>query len=173
MKCANHSRAGTASAKTRAKLSVANRAENNSNWGGGTTTRSSDGRVFLRVPGSERHLHPTVYSDGRILRYGYVWNCAHPEDPVRPGDVIHHINENPSDDRLENLEKTTQSDHAAHHTAGRKHTAETRARMSKAHKERIARDGYHWTGKSHTEEARENMRRAQQARRAREREQKG
>jgi hypothetical protein len=101
-----------------------------------------------------------------------VWNRANPDDPVRPGDVIHHINENPSDDRLENLEKTTQDRHARHHS-GRKHTPETRARMSKAQKERIAREGHSWTGKSHTEEARENMRRVQQARRAREREQKG
>lgn len=171
-KCANHDRVGKASAETRAKLSSANRTTNNNNWGGGTRTRSSDGRVFIRVPEGERHLHPTVYKDGYILRYVYVWNRAHPDDPVQRGEVIHHINESPSDDRLENLEKTVQKRHASHHTAGRPMPAEVRAKISKAHRERIARDGYHWTGKSHTEEARENMRRAQQERRARERAQR-
>ncbi|MDX3311596.1 NUMOD3 domain-containing DNA-binding protein [Streptomyces sp. ME08-AFT2] len=171
-KCANHDRVGKASAETRAKLSAANSGKNNNNWGGGTRTRAHDGRVFFRVPRQERHLHPTVYKDGYILRYVYVWNRVHPEDPVRRGDVIHHINENPSDDRIENLEKTTQPRHASHHSTGRQMPEETRAKISNAHKERIARDGYHWTGKSHTEEARENMRRAQQARRTRERQQK-
>lgn len=170
--CANHSRTGTISQETRAKLSAANRATKNNNWKNGTRTRK-DGRVLFRVPEAERHLHPTIYKDGYILRYVYVWNTAHPDNPVRRGEVIHHVNENPSDDRLENLEKTVQKHHAHHHGNGRKHTAETRAKMSEAHRARIARDGYHWKGKTHTEEARENMRRAQQARRLRERSQEG
>lgn len=170
-KCANHDRVGKASAQTRAKLSDANRGSSNNNWGGGTKTRR-DGRVLVRVPESERHLHPTVYKDGYILRYVYVWNRSHPDNPVRRGDVIHHINENPSDDRLGNLEKTVQRHHAAHHGTGRMMSAETRAKISNAQRARIARNGYHWTGAAHTEEARENMRQAQQARRAGEREQK-
>lgn len=172
-KCANHDRVGKASTETRAKLSAANRAAKNNNWGGGTRTRSSDGRVFVRVPEGERHLHPTVYKDGYILRYVYAWNRAHPEDPVRQGDVIHHINEDPSDDCVENLEKTTQRRHMSHHAAGRSMTPEARARISRSQRERIARDGYHWTGRRHSEEALENMRRAQQNRRARERGQQG
>lgn len=124
------------------------------------------------MPEKERHLHPTVYKDGYILRYVYVWNRAHPDNPVQRGEIIHHINENPTDDRPENLEKTVQARHATHHSAGRTMSAEARAKISKAQRERIARDGYHWTGKTHSEEARENMRQAQQARRAGERGQK-
>lgn len=169
-KCANHDRVGKANAATRAKLSEANRAENNNNWGGGTRTRSSDGRVFIRVPEAERDQHPTIYKDGYILRYVYVWNRTHPDDLVQHGQVIHHKNEDPTDDRPENLEKTTQSVHATHHNAmKRAHSEETKAKMSKSQRERIAREGSHWEGRPHAQETRERMRQAQQVRRARER----
>ncbi|HEX9832549.1 MAG TPA: HNH endonuclease [Mycobacterium sp.] len=96
--------------------------------------------MFIRVPLGERHLHPTIRNDGYIQRYQYVWNTHHPDDPVREGDVIHHINEDPADDRIENLEKTTQSKHAREHGIGREHTEESRALMSKAQLARRARE---------------------------------
>lgn len=126
----------------RKKISDATRAEANPNWGGGQWV-SNEGRVFVRVPDSERTRHPTMRRDGYIQRYQYVWNNAHPEDPVREGDVIHHLNGNPADDRLENLEKTTQSVHAREHGLGRKHTPEARARMRASQKARRDRERGH------------------------------
>lgn len=48
-----------------------------------------------------------------------VWNHYHPEDKInsRDGFVIHHINENRSDDRIENLSKMTYKEHnGLHHS---------------------------------------------------------
>jgi hypothetical protein len=125
--------------EVKAKISKKTRGEANPNWAGGQWT-SDEGRIFVRVPDVERHLHPTMRKDGYIQRYQYVWNTAHPEDPVLPGDVIHHLNEDPADDRLENLEKTTQSKHARDHALGRRHTPEARARMRASQKTRRERE---------------------------------
>lgn len=52
-----------------------------------------------------------------------VWNHYHPEDKInsRDGFVIHHINENRSDDRIENLMKMTYKEHNTLHLSGEKH----------------------------------------------------
>jgi DNA-directed RNA polymerase specialized sigma24 family protein len=36
---------------------------------------------------------------------------------LRPDELVHHVNEDPTDDRPENLEITTRADHARHHTS--------------------------------------------------------
>lgn len=136
--CANKA-PGRMTEGVKRKISKSVSAESNPNWSGGAWV-SNEGRVFVRVPTNERYLHPTIRKDGYIQRYQYVWNTNHPEDPVREGDVIHHINEDPADDRIENLEKTTQSKHAREHGTGRAHTAESRALMSRAQRERRARE---------------------------------
>ena len=168
-KCANNDRAGKVSAETRAKLSAANRAERNNNWRGGTRTRSIDGRVFIRVPDDERHLHPTLHHDGYVLRYHYVWNLANPGNPVQKGEAIHHINHDPTDDRIENLEKTVQSEHARNHGYEQVQTAETLAKKSASLKRYYRVNVHPGAGKKMSEKSLKNMREAQQARRARER----
>ena len=48
-----------------------------------------------------------------------VWNFHNPEDEIISNDgfVIHHINENRSDDRIENLKKMTYREHnTLHHS---------------------------------------------------------
>lgn len=52
------------------------------------------------------------------LRYRVVWDETHPDDPVLPGEVIHHMNHDPSDDRPENLMKLSQGQHAREHDFG-------------------------------------------------------
>lgn len=123
----------------KSKISGATRGEANPNWAGGQWI-SNEGRVFIRVPDDERHLHPTIRKDGYIQRYQYVWNTHHPDDPVRIGDVIHHLNEDRTDDRIENLEKTTQPEHARNHGLGRRHTDESRKLMSDVQLARRARE---------------------------------
>jgi hypothetical protein len=115
-------------AEVRAKIGAAIDGELNGNWVSGSWV-SNEGRVFVRVPPGERHLHPTIRSDGYIQRYQYNWNNRYPDDPVKRGDIIHHVNEDRTDDRVENLEKLTQSEHARRHGLGRRHTEESKARM--------------------------------------------
>lgn len=61
-----------------------------------------------------------VNVEGRaVLRARYVWDQTHPDDPVLPGEVIHHINHDPTDDRPENLMKLRgHSQHAKEHDFG-------------------------------------------------------
>lgn len=128
-------------AEVRAKIGAAVEAERHPNWTGGHwAAAQNQGRMYVRVPKAERHLHPTIRRDGYIRRYHYVWNRAHPEDPVRRGEVIHHQNEDPTDDRLENLFKTVQSKHAREHGAGRKHRPESRTLMREVQKTRRERE---------------------------------
>lgn len=121
----------------RDKIGASVHAENHPKWTGGTWI-GDFGTVYIRLPDDERGRHPTMRRDGYIRRYHYVWNKAHPDNPVRRGDVIHHKNENHQDDRIENLEKIQQSDHARGHGLGRKHRPESRAYMSEVQRARRA-----------------------------------
>jgi hypothetical protein len=49
-----------------------------------------------------------------------VWNVTHPEDPLRVGELIHHINGNHNDNRPENLAKATKSTHPGMHSEMRR-----------------------------------------------------
>jgi hypothetical protein len=82
------------------------------NKGGWILRTGSRGYMRVPVPREERHLHPTVDARGYIARSHYVWNVAHPDDPVRPGQTVHHVNGDSLDDRPNNLERCeSQSDH--------------------------------------------------------------
>ena len=90
----------------------------NHNYKGGWILISGKGHRLFRMPLSlaERGNHPTVDQRGTIARSHYVWDLTHPDDPVLPGEVIHHMNGQSLDDRPENLAKlANQSVHAALH----------------------------------------------------------
>jgi hypothetical protein len=58
-----------------------------------------------------------VMIDGvRVMRYHAVWNAAHPDDPVKPGEAIHHIDGDVENDVIENLQKMSQSEHKTLHS---------------------------------------------------------
>lgn len=99
---------------------------------------NAEGRIFIWVPLEKRHLHPTIRRDGYIQRYVYVWNIHNPDDPMTRGFIVHHKNEDRIDDRIENLERMTQSEHARLHLAGRRKTSQTRQRMKDAWVQRKA-----------------------------------
>lgn len=58
--------------------------------------------------------------DGRyVMRSRVVWSETNPDDPLLPGEVIHHINRVRDDDRPENLQKfRTHAEHTLHHKTG-------------------------------------------------------
>jgi hypothetical protein len=71
--------------------------------------------------GGEKPGRKRVYVgrvDGKpkyIARAHCVWNQAHPDDPVLPGDEVHHIDHNKQNDAPENLMKMNGKDHAIFH----------------------------------------------------------
>jgi rubrerythrin len=74
--------------------------------------------TYIR-PCDNRH-YARFWRGGRIhtvYRYQWVWQQAHGTIPH--GMVVHHINENPADDRLENLALMKRREHAQHHNAGK------------------------------------------------------
>lgn len=54
-----------------------------------------------------------------------IWNYYNPNDRIKPKDgfVIHHINGDAGDDRIENLQKVIDSKHRKMHTIGKNNPA--------------------------------------------------
>lgn len=86
------------------------RGARNPHWKGGRHVRA-DGRVLAYAPG-----HPgAVLAGGTyILEYRLIAEQLVGR-PLRDDEVVHHINGDCTDNRLSNLEITTQAEHARHH----------------------------------------------------------
>ncbi len=91
---------------------------NSPTWKGGEWR--SNGHVRCTITPKEASNHPTALNHGSpnywsIQRSHLVWNRAHPDNLVRPGQHIHHINRIKDDDRIKNLRKMGHSAHLAMH----------------------------------------------------------
>jgi hypothetical protein len=53
--------------------------------------------------------------NGVVVESRYIWWLNYPDDPILTGEVIHHINGNRQDNRIENLAKLPWSGHARIH----------------------------------------------------------
>ena len=101
-----------------------------------------NGRKYFLEPKSNRWFRTT----GGSKRLSHdVWNYYHPNDPILKGDgyVIDHINEDSSDDRVENLRKMTNSKHNSMHKIGNQnwldkhHSTESKQKIREANLGRI------------------------------------
>jgi hypothetical protein len=91
----------------------------------GNEWRLRGGYVRVTLHPDEAHRHPTAKQHGRngnqpvnhwsIQRSHLVWNDHHPEDPVRPGEHVHHLNHVRDDDWPGNLVKLVAGEHLSHH----------------------------------------------------------
>lgn len=63
-----------------------------------------------------------------------VWNTYNPNDRItkNSGYIVHHINEDKLDDRIENLQKMLNGDHTRLHWTGKKHSEKSRKLQSTA-----------------------------------------
>jgi len=89
----------------RASLHQVRQGQVNPNWRGGRSTRQ-DGYIQVRVNCRPKLEHHEVME-------------RHLGRPIAPGEVVHHKNDDRTDNRLENLELMTISQHMAlHHQNG-------------------------------------------------------
>ena len=82
---------------------------------------TSHGYAAIRV--SKGHPHAWGNKAMRGHRYAYehvVVMVEHIGRPLRVGEIVHHTNGNRLDNRIENLELMTQSEHARLHNTERK-----------------------------------------------------
>jgi len=82
------------------------------------------------------------------FKYHKIWNEHNPSDKIQPNDgySIHHINEDYLDNRIENLQKMTNSEHIRLHHKG--------VKKSKEHVEKVAKAN---RGKVRSEETKKNI----------------
>ena len=86
----------------------------NPKWRGGRVKEKS-GRVKVYAPD-----HPDARLDGG--KYIYEYRLVAEQKIGRPltdDEIVHHLNNNPADNRPENLEVMTQAQHASLHMKGR------------------------------------------------------
>lgn len=90
--------------------------ERSGRWNAGRLA-TSHGYVAVRVPLD----HPHAWGSTRLKRFKYAYEhvlvmAEHIGRPLHENEVVHHRNGNRTDNRLENLELTTASEHQRYHT---------------------------------------------------------
>jgi len=121
------------------KMSVAKTKERHHCWNGGVMIHKN-GRTFIRISKGEYKARARIVMENKLGRV------------LSSNEIIHHINGDPSDDRIENLMLTNRSKHTINHHTGKKmsesakkkigdasrgrfHSEETRLKISKTLKE--------------------------------------
>ena len=82
--------------------------ENAHSWNGGRH-KNAEGYWLIFMP--DHHL---ANHAGYVLEHRLVWETAHGVE-LKRGDFIHHIDGNPANNTLDNLQRMTQKEHADLH----------------------------------------------------------
>ena len=84
----------------------------NPRWKGGRWLSRSHGYIFVLAPG-----HPNARKTGYVREHVKVM-ADHLGRKIERHEIVHHINGDKLDNRLENLEVMTRAEHASHHHKG-------------------------------------------------------
>ena len=95
------------------KLNLNQKRENNRNWKGGRIRSGG----YIRLSG--KFDCPYLRKGDTVLEQYYVWWKHYGiQNPILRGELLHHKNENKTDNRIENLEKMEWNNHAKFHNGG-------------------------------------------------------
>jgi len=133
-----------------------------------------------------RESNPDRTLEWKVLKYHKIWNKHNPDDPIVRGDgyVIHHKDENPKNNNIDNLQKMTRGAHHSLHNSGenhpmygKRHTKKVRKKISEAisgrtlseiHKKKLSEakkgEKHPMYGRKHTKESRKKMSESQNKR---------
>ena len=100
--------------------------ERSPRWKGGKSI-SRKGYVVLNLHNMKKLEHRAVMEE-------------HLGRPLTNDEIVHHINGDKTDNRIENLQLMTNSEHTIMHHTGLKRSSETRARISLARQRRISNE---------------------------------
>ncbi len=104
--------------------------------------KSAKGHILIYMP-----QHPNADRSGYVAEHRLVME-HYLGRALAPKEVVHHINGDPADNRLENLAAMTHGEHTILHCTGRHHTNETRARIASAALRRFTNRANHPAYKS-------------------------
>lgn len=93
--------------------------------------RTNKGYVVLCVK-----KHPNSDRNGYIFEHRVVMEM-HLQRLLTADEIVHHKNEIKHDNRLENLQLTTNKEHTTFHNLGRSYSSETKAKISEKAKKRF------------------------------------
>ena len=94
----------TVSKETRAKIAAAHAIS-----GPGHKKKRNDGYIYVYFP-----KHPESNAEGYVMEHRLIME-AQIGRPIRKGEVVHHINHDKSDNRIENLQLMTFKEHSGLH----------------------------------------------------------
>jgi hypothetical protein len=97
-------------------LPISKKGPSNPHWKGGRVRGGHRRRYWLRHAPD----HPAASTIGYVLEHRLVME-SHLGRYLTPDEVVHHLNDDPSDNRIENLEVMLRADHSRQHTLARYH----------------------------------------------------
>ncbi|MCF0149500.1 MAG: HNH endonuclease [Clostridium sp.] len=99
--------------------------EKSTSWKGGRKLNKK-GHVLILKKG-----HPLADKNGYVLEHRYVM-CEHLGRILTPKEIVHHKNHIKTDNRIENLEVMSNTEHTILHHKGLKRSQETRNKIREA-----------------------------------------